>query len=142
VLRIRDDIPDADFYPSWIPESVSWISDPGSNNSTKRGRGKICCPTIFCSHKHHKIVNNFIFEQGKVIFGAKTPEIIVFFTQKFDNKLSKIWVWGTRVKNARDPGSTTLDTTQILEILSLQVDWWTAPSCKMDWSSAGGVTWS
>jgi hypothetical protein len=60
VLRIRD------VYPG------SPISDPGSNNSTKRGGGKSFCPTIFCSHKYHKIVNNFIFEQVKNIFFAKT----------------------------------------------------------------------
>ncbi len=34
--------------------------------------GKIFCPTIFCSHKYHKIVNNLIFEQIKKIFVAKT----------------------------------------------------------------------
>ncbi len=66
------------------------VADPGSNNSTKRGRrGKIFCPTIFCSHKYHKIVNNFIFEQVKKIFLAKTFRIIVLFAQKFVIKLSK-----------------------------------------------------
>ncbi len=60
--------------------AVTWFlsnPDPGSNNSTKRGEGKCCCPTIFCSHKYHKIVNNFIFEQVKIIFFiAKTLRII------------------------------------------------------------------
>jgi hypothetical protein len=32
---------------------VSRISDTGSNNnSSKRGEGKICCPTFFSSHKY------------------------------------------------------------------------------------------
>jgi hypothetical protein len=47
--------------------SGSRISDPGSRipdpkTATKeRGEKKICCQTFFCSHKFHKIVNNFIF---------------------------------------------------------------------------------
>jgi hypothetical protein len=42
----------------------------------------MCLSYIFCSHKYHKIVNNFIFENvKKFIFGAKTIRIIVFFTQ-------------------------------------------------------------
>jgi hypothetical protein len=50
-------IPDTDFYPSRIPYLVS-------NNSTKRGRGKIFWGlTSFCSHRYHKIGNNFRFEQ-------------------------------------------------------------------------------
>jgi hypothetical protein len=39
-----------------------------------------------------KIVNNLIFEQVKKIF-AKTLRIIVFFTQKFAIKPSKISIW-------------------------------------------------
>jgi hypothetical protein len=31
------------------------VSDPGSNNSTKRGGGKIVCRTIFCSPKYNKL---------------------------------------------------------------------------------------
>ena len=53
---------------------------PGSNKSTKRG-GKFYCPTIFCYHKYHKIVNNLIFEQTKKIFSAKTLRIIVLLPQ-------------------------------------------------------------
>ncbi len=35
---------------------------PGSNNGTKRGGGKdVYCPTIFCSHKYQKVINNLIF---------------------------------------------------------------------------------
>jgi hypothetical protein len=39
------------------------IPDPGSNNSNKRGGGKILLSYRFFSHKYHKIINNFIFEQ-------------------------------------------------------------------------------
>jgi hypothetical protein len=46
---------------------------PRSNKSTKREEEKkFFCPTIFCRHKHHKIVNNFIFEHVKKIFYSKT----------------------------------------------------------------------
>jgi hypothetical protein len=85
VLRIRDDIPDADFCPSRIPDPGSRI--PDLITAPKEDGEKFFCPTIFCSHKYHKIVNNFIFEQVKEIFGAKTLEILVLFTQKFDNRL-------------------------------------------------------
>jgi hypothetical protein len=60
------------------------------NNSTKR-KEKFCVVLpFFCSHKYHKIANNFIFEQVKKFF-------FVLFTQKIVIKLSKIWGW--------DPGS-------------------------------------
>ncbi len=45
------------------PESR--ILDSGSNNNNKREGWKMCCPTCFCSHEYHKIVNYFIFEQAK-----------------------------------------------------------------------------
>jgi hypothetical protein len=104
--------PDPEFYPSQIP-------DLGSNNRTKRGENFFFFPTISCCHKYHKIINNFIFEQVKNIFLAQTLRIEVFFTQKFFNKLSKIWVWdpdpgsekipipdpGSRVQKSPDPGS-------------------------------------
>jgi hypothetical protein len=70
-------IPDPDFYPSHIP-------DPRSNNSTKRGRGKKkIFPTIFCNPNYHKILHNFIIEQVKKFFSAKTQRIIVLFTDNF-----------------------------------------------------------
>ncbi len=57
---------------------ILFIPDPGSKNSTKRGEGKFFyCPTFFCSHKYHTIVNNFIFKQVKKIFLALTLRIIV-----------------------------------------------------------------
>jgi hypothetical protein len=40
-------IPDPDFYPSRIP-------DP-KTATKERGEKKICCHTLFCSHKFHKI---------------------------------------------------------------------------------------
>jgi hypothetical protein len=45
-------IPDPDFYSSRIKQQ-------------HQKRGKFFCPTIFCSRKYHKIVNNFMFEQVK-----------------------------------------------------------------------------
>jgi hypothetical protein len=88
---------------------------PGSNNSTKRGGGNIFLSCHFCIHKYHKIVNNFIFEQIKKFFLAKTLRITVLFTQTFVIKLSKIWVWrsGSEIRDpesnkAPDPGSATL----------------------------------
>jgi hypothetical protein len=92
VLRIRD--ADPDVYPSRIP-------DP-QQHQKRRGK-KFFCPTIFFSHKY-KIVNNFIIEQVKIIFVAKTLRIVRI-------KLSKIWVWDPRSgipdqekKSIPDPG--------------------------------------
>ncbi len=77
-------------YPFRIP-------DLGSYNSSQRGEGKnFCCPTIYWSHKYHKIVNNCIFEQVNTIFLAETLRIIVLFTQKVVIKLPHIWVWDPR----------------------------------------------
>jgi hypothetical protein len=83
VLRIRDDIPDADFYPSRIP-------DPGSRILDLTTAPKEEGEKIFCSHKYHKIVNNFIFEQVKKKFWSQNTRNYSIFTQIFDNKLSKI----------------------------------------------------
>ncbi len=68
VLRI----PDPDFYPSLIPDLGSRIQQ-----KHQKRRGENIC----CSHKYHKIVNNFILEQVKKYFLAKTPGIIVLFIQ-------------------------------------------------------------
>ncbi len=65
-------IPDPDFYPSKIPDPTKAPKEEGEI---------LLCPTIFCSDKYNKIVNNF-FEQVK-IFLAKTLRILVLFTQKF-----------------------------------------------------------
>ena len=58
-------IPDPDFYPSWILDPGSQISDHGSRiqkHQQKRGVKKISCHTFFCNHKFHKIEHNLIFE--------------------------------------------------------------------------------
>jgi hypothetical protein len=39
-----------------------WIPD----KAKKEERGRMCFPIFFCSHKHHKIENYFIFEQMKL----------------------------------------------------------------------------
>jgi hypothetical protein len=61
-------IPDPDFLP---------ITDPGSRiqkPQQKRGEKKICCRTLFCSHKFHKIENYFISEMLKKKFGPVFKE--------------------------------------------------------------------
>jgi hypothetical protein len=84
VLRIRD------VYPG---SRSLFIPDP-TTAPKKEGEIYFVCPTIFCSHKYHKIVNNFTFdEQVKKIFFAKTIRIKVTFYP--------------RVKKAPDPGSAT-----------------------------------
>ncbi len=65
---------------------------PGSNNRNKR-RGKICCPTFFCSHKYHKTEIILFFNRKRKNVLANFYRIIVLFTQKIVTKLSKIWVW-------------------------------------------------
>jgi hypothetical protein len=59
-----------------------FIPDPRSKNSKKRGMKKVCCPTLFCGHKHHKIENYLIFELTKNKFWANLERIIELFTQK------------------------------------------------------------
>jgi hypothetical protein len=59
---------------------------------------------ILDPEQHQKrMEKNFIFDEEKNFFKAKTLRIIVctFFTQKFVTELSKIWDW--------DPGSEILD---------------------------------
>ncbi len=96
-------IPDPPFiHPGF---SVLSIPDPGSRvrdptTAPKRGGGiKFVCPTIFSSHKYHKIVNNFIFEQITKIFLVKTLRILGLFTQKLSLSYQK---YGFGI---RDPGS-------------------------------------
>jgi hypothetical protein len=73
-------IPDPDFYPSRI-------SDPKIATKGRDVRKKICCHTIFCSHKFHKNVNYFIFEMLKKLIWANFQRIIELFTKKIVNKL-------------------------------------------------------
>jgi hypothetical protein len=120
VLRIRDVYPESRIlifvHPeSRIPDLGSLIPDPGSRitdpeswikQQHQKRRGKILfCPTIFCSHTYHKIVNNFIFEQ--VIFLNATIRIILLFTQNFFHKAIKIWVWdpGSEIQGQKGTGS-------------------------------------
>ncbi len=85
-------IPDPDFYPSRIQQQE------------QKKSGKFFCPTIFCSHKYHKSVNNFIFEQVKQSFFYSYT---VPFPQKFVIKLSKIWIGdpGSRIQGLKGTGS-------------------------------------
>jgi hypothetical protein len=80
------------------------------------------CPTIICCHIFHEIVNNFIFEQIKKFFLAKTIRIKVLFTQNLSLRY-QIYGFGSVIrdpektysesriqskKKAPDPGSATL----------------------------------
>ncbi len=111
----------------------SRIPDTGSKNSNKReGWPKICCPSLFCSHKYHKIKNYFIFEQ--VMNFGNLKRIIELFTQKMSLSSQK-YGFGIRIhprsgkKPIPDPkfrgqegtgsrsGSATLISLRIHEIL-------------------------
>jgi hypothetical protein len=58
-----------EFYSVADPGCLSRISDPDfysfripdTKTATKERVKKICCQTFFCSHKFHKIENDFIF---------------------------------------------------------------------------------
>jgi|LakMenE18May11ns_1017448.scaffolds.fasta_scaffold8311149_1 hypothetical protein len=52
-------IPDLDFYQPRIPDSTT----------ASKEEETFFYPTIFCSHKYQKIVNDFIFEYGFGIQG-------------------------------------------------------------------------
>ncbi len=89
VLRIRD------VYPG---SRILILTNPGSRiqkQQQKRGLKKnlLSYRTFFCSHKSHKIENNFIFEMLKKKFWANFQRIIEFFILKIVTKLLKIWVW-------------------------------------------------
>ncbi len=87
--------PDPDFYPSRIPDPTTALKEEGKNF--------FCCSTIFCSHKDHKIVNNFIFERVKKTISTKSLRIIVLFTQKFFIKLSKNMGLGSGIQIRKKP---------------------------------------
>jgi hypothetical protein len=54
----------------------------------KRGENKKnVCPTFFCSHKYHKIENNFTFELVKKKIWANFQRIVELFTRKIGIKL-------------------------------------------------------
>jgi hypothetical protein len=73
-------------------ETGDHISD---STPTKEEGEKICCPTFFCSHKYHKIVNYFMDEHVCKQFKQIHKELQYFlvFTQKIVTKLFKILVW-------------------------------------------------
>jgi hypothetical protein len=56
-------ITDPDFYPSRIPDPTTAPKE--------EGRIFCFCPTIFCSLKYHKNVNNCFIEQAKKNILAK-----------------------------------------------------------------------
>ncbi len=85
-----------------FPHPGSQISDPGSRikrQEQNRGVKKICCHTIFCSHKFHNIVNYFISEMLKKKFCANFQRIINFLLKKLSLSSQK---YGFGI---RDPGS-------------------------------------
>jgi hypothetical protein len=58
---------------------LSRISDPENRSQKqhhKRRGNKFFCPTIFCCHSYHKIVDNFIFEQVKKTFLARSRSVV------------------------------------------------------------------
>ncbi len=86
---------------SRIPDLISWITDPAPKQQKRREK-IVCCPTIFRSHKYHKIRNNFIFEQVRNFFIKNTRNYSTF-TQEFVIKLSKLWVWDPRSELRKKP---------------------------------------
>jgi hypothetical protein len=81
--------PDPDFYPSRILDSKTATKE--------RGEKKLVVITFYVATKFAKLQIIFSFEELKKKIWANFQRIIVLFTQKIVNKLSKIWVW--------DPGS-------------------------------------
>jgi hypothetical protein len=66
----------------------SLIPDP--TIATKEKRGKIGCPTFFCSDKYHKTENYLFLNRVQKKIGANSQRITVLFIQKIVTKLSKI----------------------------------------------------
>ncbi len=108
VLRIGDVYPGSQILIFTHPGSR--ISDPGSKNSNKREGWKNCCHTFFCSHKFHKIENQFIFEMVKKKIWANFQRIKELFTQKIVTSSHKYGFgirdprFGIREKPIPDPG--------------------------------------
>jgi hypothetical protein len=80
VLPIRDVYPGSQIQIFTHPGSQ--IPDPKTKNGNKRDGWKKC------SHKFHKIVNNFIPGMLKKKNWANFQRIIELFTQKIVSKLS------------------------------------------------------
>ncbi len=95
-------IPDPGSWFLPIPDPGSRISDPGSKNSNKRERWKkISCHTFLCSHKFHKIVNYFSFEELKKKIWANFQRIIELFCQQNCQKALKNMVLGSGIRDPR-----------------------------------------
>jgi hypothetical protein len=97
-------IPDPDFYPSWIPDPRSQTLDPGSRISEQhqKRRGNYFCPTTFAATNIIKLLI-ILFLKRRRKFISQTLRIILLFAQKFLIKLSKIWVWD-QGSGISDPG--------------------------------------
>jgi hypothetical protein len=122
-----------------------FIPDPGYNNSTKmrRGRKKNVYPTIFCSHKYHKIVNSFIFEQVKTNCFSQNTIKLLFFFPKNCHQVKNIGL-GSRVKKTPDPGSGSASLQKMpgqenrdlapTIFLPLEIMFDSCWSCSQDWA--------
>ncbi len=100
-------ITDPDFL--YVPDSESRIPDPTTAPKEEGDKNFFVLLFLSTSHKYHKIVNNFIFEQVKKIILTKTLRILVLFTQKFVSKLSK---YGFGIRD-RDLGPNTFSRSRI-----------------------------
>ncbi len=133
-------IPDADFCPSRIPEPTTAPKEEG---------GKIFfCPTIFCSHKYHKIVKQFYFWTGKKISFSQNNRNYSTSDPKICHKLSKIWGLESRIwkKPVPDPGSkrhripdphpnnTVSEISSLLSSMTFSLPW-SNKLYNLQWSS-------
>ncbi len=79
----------------------SRISEPRSNNNSKKGGRKFVLSNLFCSHKFHKIENYFIFEQVKERIWANWQRIkLLLSSQKYG---SGIGVTRSRIRKKSNP---------------------------------------
>jgi hypothetical protein len=77
---------------------------PGSNIIIRRGEGKICLLSYhFCSHKDHKIVNNFVFEKVDKKLQYFLPRNLSLRYKKYGFFGSEIRKNLSMVKKAPDP---------------------------------------
>jgi hypothetical protein len=112
LLRIRD---------VYIPDPDIFIH-PGSRiqQQHQKRRGKKFVVLLFCcSHKYHKIVNNFIFLKRKEIFFSINTIYYNTFCPKICIKLLKIWVGDPRsgIRKASDPGSASATLPKCLFLI-------------------------
>ncbi len=83
------------------------FTHPGSRirKQQQKRRVNIICCTFFCSHKFHKIENNFIFETPKKI-NSNFQRMIDLFTSVADpGCLSRILIFTHPGSRISDPGS-------------------------------------